>query len=159
MAAILGIIVAVVLLVIFVPSKSNKDKSTITKANLSLSAAQEASAIKEIKANFITFFAKDTPLGKRELLLQSGSKFAQPMQSEFKQLGTQNPSITINSVNFKTNSSADIYYTIYLDGQPVLKNQIGGALLIGKIWKVSDSTLCQLFSLGGKSPSVCNNVH
>ncbi len=158
--SIIVVVVAVVLLVVFVPSSNNKSKNSNTATvKLSLNSAQKASDTKEIKANFTTFFAKNTSLNEREMLLQSGTKFAQPMQSEFQQLGTQNPSISINSVVFKTNTSADVNYTINLDGQPVLKNQTGEALLINNTWKVSDSTLCQLFSLGGKTPSVCNNIH
>lgn len=161
--SIVGVVVvvaAVVLAVIFIPGNSG-NKTTIKKTsqNKSLSTAQKTAAINKIKTNFTTFFASSTTMQERESLLQNGSQFAQPMQAEFTQLGSQNPSVTINNVELTDDTTAKVDYTVNLNAQPVLKNQTGEALLINGTWMVSDSTLCQLFSLSGQTPSICNNVH
>lgn len=171
------ILAAVVMLIIFVPASKNKNSNntvskvantsankganstTKTNKSTSQSASQQATETSTIKANYTNFFAKNTSMQQRQTLLQNGSEFAQPMQNVFQQLGSDNPSVTINSVTLKNNSTANVNYTVYLNGQPVLKDQVGGAVLVNNVWQVSDATICQLFSLGGQSPSVCNNVH
>lgn len=157
-AALVVVVVAVVLVLIFVPG-SKTNKSTTKTNNATLSSAKKTSDIKSIDSNFSTFFAVSTPMAERESLLQNGSEFAQPMQSEFSQLDNEKPSVTINSTTLSTSTSAKVVYTVDLNGQPVLKDQAGESLLISGVWKVSDSTLCQLFSLGGSTPSICNNAH
>lgn len=150
------VVVVVILALIFVPSKNNNNNSA--KKNHGLSSAQKTADTNDIKTNFQTFFALSTTMQTREALLQNGSEFAQPMEQEFNQLDNEKPSVSISSVDLKNSTTANVVYTVDLNGQPVLKDQTGEALLINGSWKVSDSTLCQLFALGGQTPSICNNV-
>jgi len=156
-AVLVVVVVAVVLVLILVPG-SKTNKSTTKSNNAASSSSKNASDVKSIKSNFGTFFAVSTPMSVRERLLQNGSEFAQPMQSEFSQLDNEKPSVSISSVDLTTTNAAKVFYTVDLNGQPVLKDQTGEALLISGVWKVSDSTLCQLFSLSGTTPSICNNT-
>lgn len=155
--ALVIVIAGVILAIIFIPG-SGKNKANNKTTNSSLTASQKAADAKTIKSNFSTFFAAATPMSQRESLLQNGSQFAQPMQAEFTQLGAQNPSITINSVSVTSANVAKVDYTVNLNGNPVLKNQPGEAVKVNGKWLVSDSTLCQLFSLGGQQPAACKNI-
>jgi len=147
------VVVVVIVLILLVPAKSNK----ATKTNV-LSAQQKTADTKDINNNVVTFFAANTSLKERENLLQNGSKFAQPMEAEFSQLDQEKPSVTINKVTFINNTTATVNYTVKLNNQPVLKDQNGQALYIDNTWKLSDSTLCNLLSMGGSTPSICSNA-
>lgn len=156
--AIVVVAAAVVAVVLLVPGKSNSPKSSSTSSN-TLTSSQQNAATTKIKNNIQTFFAASTPMTTRENLLQNGKQFAQPMQAEFSQLANQKPSVIINNVSFPNKTTAKVNYTVDLNGQPVLKNQTGEALFIDNNWLVSDSTLCQLLSMGGSTPTICNGTH
>ena len=104
-----------------------------------------------------TVFDSSTSLEERENLLQNGVKFAQPIQTEFSSLGSTTSSVKINSVNLVNSSNANVIYAVVLNGQTVLTNQKGTAILVNNNWKVSDSTLCNLLSMAGEKPAVCQN--
>ncbi len=160
--AIIVVAAAVVAVVLSVPNKANNTKGTTTSSiNAKTAAAtkQKDAATKAIETNLKTFFAANTTMAQRESLLQNGSQFAQVMQGEFTQLNSQKPSVVINSISYPNSTTAKVNYTVDLNGQPVLKDQTGEALLINNTWKVSDSTLCELLSMGGQTPSICKNIH
>jgi hypothetical protein len=148
---VIGLIAIVVIVVVVILVSSNTSKGS------SLSPAQQSAAKQQIETNWKQFFAVNTSLASREKLLQDGSQFAQPMQSEFSSIGAQSFSSTISSISFNSSVSAKVVYSIYLDHQAVLSQQQGEALLINNNWVVSDSTLCQLLSLGGSKPAACEN--
>jgi len=150
------IVVAVILIVVLVPGKSNKGTA---KSSTSFTTQQKNADANEIKNNVQTFFAANTSMATRENLLENGSQFAKPMEAEFSQLDNEKPSVTVNSIKFTNKTNATVNYTVELNGQPVLKNQNGTVLYINNTWKVSDSTLCQLLSMNGSTPSVCTSVH
>src|ERR1035438_3109586 len=91
---IVGLIFIVVVVVVFliVGHKSSNNPA-------SLSQAQTKSAKQQIEKNWKLFFASSTSLQERENLLQNGSKFTQPIQSEFSSLGTVSSSVNVNSVS------------------------------------------------------------
>jgi hypothetical protein len=151
------IIVLIVVGVVLLVRHNNSNKSS------SLNTAQTNAAKQQIETNWKTFFAASTSLQGREQVLQNGSQFTQPIQTEFAALGSsavssESPSVAINNVSLINSTSANVIYTIDLNGQPVLNNEKGEALLVNNNWKVSDATLCQLLSLDGDKPSVCQNV-
>jgi hypothetical protein len=148
--SILIIIVIVVVLVLTVGKKPN---------NSSAPTGSKATADKaQITKAWQTFFSLSTSLAQRENILQNGSQFTQSINSEFKALGSASPSVSISSIKLTSSSAANVVYTVDLNKQPVLSNQSGQALLISNTWKVSDSTFCQLLSLGGAKPQVCQNT-
>ncbi len=162
-AAAVVVVLAIVVVVLLVPGKNNPGTVSTTKTSTN---AKTASATKQknadtnaIETNVKTFFAANTTIQQRENLLQNGSQFVQVMQGEFTQLDSQKPSVVINSISYTNSTTAKVNYTVDLNGQPVLKDQTGEALLINNSWKVSDSTLCELLSMGGQTPSICKNIH
>jgi hypothetical protein len=143
-----AIVVLLVLLVVLIINNSN---------NKTLSTSQQTAAKQQIETNWKKFFAAPTSLQGRESLLQNGSNFSQVIQGEFTALASQASSATISNISFPNKTSANVEYTVDLNGQPVLSNQSGEALLVNSSWLVSDSTLCHLVSLGGNRPAVCQN--
>ena len=166
-AIIMAVAVAVVILAVpakHVPVASHakssvKSKILKTPVKEKNSSTTKAVDTRIIESNVKTFFAANTSTSQRESLLQYGSQFAQVINTGFTQLNSEKPSVIINSVSYPGSKIADINFTVYLNGQPVLKNQSGQALLINNSWKVSDSTLCSLVSTIGQTPPVCENIH
>jgi hypothetical protein len=150
--SILGlvIIVVVVLVIVLVVRHNNKTSNTLT-------AAQTTTAKHQIETNYTNFFAAATSLQGRENLLQNGSKYSQLIQAEFTSLASQKSSAVINSISIPNKTTANVVYTIDLDGQPVLNKQSGQALFVNNQWQVSDKTLCDLISLSGSKPAVCQS--
>lgn len=149
--AVIVIIIVAIVVVLLTRNKHSNNSSSFTTQQMNADKQQ-------ITTNWQKFFAGSTSLQDRERLLQNGNQFAQTMQAEFSQISSQSPSATVNSISFINSSSANVYYTVSLSGQTVLSNQKGGALLVNNTWVVSDATLCQLLSLGGSKPSVCQGV-
>jgi hypothetical protein len=145
------VIIALVVVVILVDKNHNSNKG-------GLSLAAQNSAKQQIKANWQTFFAYSTPLNTRESLLENGSKFSQPINSEFSALSSAQSSATVTSVSLVGSTSANVVYTVDLNKQPVLTNQKGQALKVNNQWVVSDSTLCGLLSMAGSKPTVCQGT-
>jgi hypothetical protein len=152
MITILGliIIVVVVLVVVLVTRHNNKTSNTLT-------AAQITTAKHQIETNWTNFFAAATSLQGRENLLQNGSKYSQLIQAEFTSLASEKSSAVISSISIPNKTTANLVYTIDLNGQPVVNNVNGQALFVNNQWQVSDKTLCDLISLSGSKPSVCQS--
>jgi hypothetical protein len=146
----LVLIVIVVLVIVLVVRHDNKTNKT-------LSTAQANAAKLQIETNWKNFFAAPTSLQGREKLLQNGTAYADLIQAEFTSLASQASSAVISSVNLPNKTTANVVYTVDLNGQPVLNNEAGQALLINNTWQVSDSTLCHLISLSGTTPAICQS--
>lgn len=118
--------------------------------------SNNTSSINQIKSNWTTFFGSRANLTNREKVLQNGSEFSKEIEAEFNSLGKSSFGTSINSVNLVGNNKANVSYNIILNGQEVLKDQQGQAILINNVWKVSDSTLCSLLAMTGNIPKICS---
>jgi hypothetical protein len=147
-SAVVVIILAIIAIVIVLLVRNNNSSK-------SLSTSQKAAYTKQIDTNWNAFFKASTSLKNREGILQNGASFAQPIQTEFNAFSTEDSAASVSSIVFTTKTAANVVYTIDLGGQPVLKDQTGQALLINNVWKVSDSTLCQLLTLAGTKATAC----
>jgi flagellar basal body-associated protein FliL len=147
-SAAVVIVLAIIAVVIVLLVRNNNSSN-------SLSTSQKTTYTKQIETNWGNFFKASTSLKDREGILQNGTAFAQPIQTEFNAFSTEDSAASISSIVFTTKTAANVVYTIDLGGQPVLKDQAGQALLIDNVWKVSDSTLCQLLNLAGTKTTAC----
>jgi hypothetical protein len=57
-------------------------------------------------------------------------------------------SITVTSVTMQPDGTAEVKYTLNLNGTPALMDQLGKAVMVNGQWKVAGSTFCDLASLG-----------
>ena len=147
-SSIVVIVLAIIAVVIILLVRNNNSSST-------LSATVKTQYTKEIETNWGNFFKASTSLKDRESILQNGTAFSQPIQTEFNAFSTEDSAASISSIVFTSKTAANVVYTVDLGGQPVLKDQAGQALLIDNVWKVSDSTLCQLLNLAGTKTPAC----
>ena len=149
---IIGVLVVVGIVAGIVLSLNKSSSST------SLNQSQISAAKKEITTNWEQFFASTTTVQAREQLLENGSQFAGLMTTEFNALGSQSPSAIVSSVDVVSSTSANVYYKVELNKQPILTGQKGQAVFQDGTWKVGDATLCGLLSMDGQHPAICKGL-
>lgn len=117
-------------------------------------AKSAGSAQKAITANWEAFFSAKTPVKRKIALVQDGSAFAQVIHGQAGNSLAATATAKVSSVKIKGDTAA-VTYTIYVGGQPALKNQKGEALLQGGTWKVGAESFCGLLSLEGTKVPAC----
>ncbi len=118
-------------------------------------SSSSGSTTAAIKANWTTFFNGTTPAAKKETLLQNGTEFATFLQAQAKTTTARSTTVKVTKVTLLSKTTARVTYTIYLGTTPAEPNATGMALLVGKVWKVSDASFCALVSLEGSAPKAC----
>ena len=100
-----------------------------------------------ITANWKTVFNGKAPLDRRLALVQNGSQLAAFVQAQAKTSFGQaamGSSAAVNSVIVSSPSQATVHWDLLLLGTPLLKNQVGSAVYLDGVWKVSIASFCGL---------------
>jgi hypothetical protein len=130
----------------------------------SSSAAAEpttgSGAVAAIKSNWATFFNAKTSLAGRLALLQNGQAFAAVIKAQSKNTLATTATSKVSSVKLSGAKKAAVVYTIYVGGQPALKNKRGVAVYQDGVWKVGLVSFCGLLQLENAGsttglPSAC----
>jgi hypothetical protein len=134
---------------------SNKSAATTTTTAppTTLSAAQTQDAITTVFTNF--FDGTNPDLNAKLKFLDDPAKY-QNVYMKFANDPTTGPelkgaSATVSKVVPNSDGTADVTYTVNLNGVPALKDQIGKAVLVNGEWKVAGATFCDLAALGSTS--------
>lgn len=129
--------------------------SSSAATSAATSADAETAAVTQV---WQSFFAKDTPISQKEMLLENGTTTMKPAVQAFAadpRVGQA--SATVQKVTFPSPTEADVTYQISLNGAVALGGMAGKAVKDNGKWLVSDSTLCGLLQLaaaqGGSSGS------
>lgn len=114
-----------------------------------------ASAISQIKRNWVAFFSPKTPASTKVSLLQNGSRFASVIQAQSKSPLAAQSSARVIAVKLTGPTTATVGYTVLLAGKPALPHASGTAIEANGTWQVSDASFCQLLKLQGPAPPGC----
>lgn len=137
-------------------SSPSASTPTATKTTTSPSATRGANqATAQITRDWTTFFAASTPVSKRVSLLQNGQRFGQAIAAQSKSPLAQQAQAKVSKVTVTGPDRARVTYTVLLAGKPALSNQTGTAVKSGGVWRVSDTSFCQLLALEGGAPAAC----
>jgi len=104
-------------------------------------------AVAAIKSNWATFFNAKTSLAGRLALLQNGQALAAVIRAQSKNTLATTATSKVSSVTLTSAKQASVLYTIYVGGQPALKNKHGVAVYQGGVWKVGLVSFCGLLQL------------
>ena len=144
------------------PAKSASPKPTATRSAEPVSGA---AAVAAITANWKTVFNGKAPLDRRLALVQNGSQLAAFVRAQaktsFGQAATGS-SAKVTSVLVSSPSQATVHWDLLLLGTPLLKNQVGNAVYLDGVWKVSIASFCGLAYLeypkgSSKLPAACRS--
>jgi hypothetical protein len=125
-----------------------------TAASTPAPAPTGAAGVALIKTNWGTFFKSATPHSTAVGLLQSGSTLGPAVKDAAKiaAAGHTKEAAKVTKVTFNPDgTTAQVTYTLYGNGAPLLKNSIGTAVYEDGQWKVSKITFCTLVDLGASS--------
>ena len=147
---------------------SSSAKPASPAATASASTAEPTSgpaAVAAITANWKTVFNGKAPIPQRLALVQDGSQVAAFVQAQaktsFGQAATGSTA-TVSAVTVTSPSQATVHYQVLLLGTPLLKNQVGTAIYLNGIWKVTIASFCGLAYLeypkgSPKLPAACRS--
>jgi hypothetical protein len=118
--------------------------------NLPLPADQDT-----IAANFVMFFDGTRPAADKIGLLVDGQQHTAELEALAASPTGTKISATITSVTLTSPTEAEVHYSIMLDGQPALTEQLGTMILQDGEWKVSTATFQALldWQRGASPPS------
>ncbi|WP_433605633.1 hypothetical protein [Prescottella agglutinans] len=134
---------------------SNNDNSPAPSTTTSVSGAPTSGAEKDISDTFVAFFSAQTPPAQKIALVENSPAFADTINAQAESPLTQGAAATVSKVDLDAPGHATVTYTVLVNGQPVLPDQIGEAVQVDGAWKVSQTTFCELLTLQGNPPPVC----
>jgi hypothetical protein len=138
-------------------SSPSASSSASTGASAASGQSADTAAVTQV---WQSFFSKDTPISKKETLLQNGTTTMKPaLQAFAADPRVGQASATVQKVTFPDANDADVTYQIALNGTVMMGGMAGKAIKQNGQWLVSDSTLCGLLQLaaaqgGGSSGAV-----
>jgi hypothetical protein len=147
------------------PSAKPTNSNPTASATASAEPVSGSAAVAAITANWKTVFDGKAPLGRRLALVQNGSQLAAFVEAQsktsFGQAATGSTA-TVSSVTVSSPTLASVHWELLLLGTPLLKNQVGNAVYLDGIWKVSTASFCGLAYLvypkdSPKLPAACRS--
>jgi hypothetical protein len=130
--------------------------TTITEATTTTAAPFEAGkAEADIRATWATFFNDATPTDEAVKLLEEGESLRAAIDEQKKSGAAAGLSTTIKTVQFQSETLADVNFDILLKGTVVAPNTKGQAKFIDGTWKVNKALFCTLLGLAGQTPPAC----
>jgi hypothetical protein len=135
---------------------SNAPTTSASPSETATAPADTTAATAQIKANWRTFFAYNTPRAQAAALLEDGdtmgAALAKAVQEQQQTHIKQGANVT--SVTFSGPTTATVTYQL-LNGKAVLLPAASGlAVLVNGTWKVGKQTFCTLVMLGNNNQPV-----
>lgn len=113
--------------------------------------ADAAKAEAEVRANWEKFFDPSTSLTDKAAVLENGDQLMPLLQSLAKDPRAGQVKAQVTSVTFTSPTTADLTYSLSIQGSVVVPNASGKAVLVDGTWKVSHASLCALVTSGGNT--------
>lgn len=169
-AAVVVGIAAVVLLGAGCGSSNNSSSSETTSATSAAAATTaaapsgapaagaDAATSKAVTDAYVAFFDGSTDAQKKMSLLENGQAFADTINAQADSPMAKGTTAAVSSVDVVAPGRATVVYTVSINGQPALKDQTGWATEVDGQWKVSQVTFCNLLTLEGNPPAVCQGA-
>lgn len=104
--------------------------------------ADVAAATAAVKQLYTEFFSAPTSQAKQ--LLQDGPSLGKAFAIANRAKGTATESAQVSQVTFDNPTTANVTFDLSANGNVLLRNQGGQAVLIGGQWKVAKATFCTL---------------
>jgi hypothetical protein len=149
-ASLATIVIATLSLALAGPSYAG----TRSHASSAATAKAKLTAKAKIIADWEAFFSGKTPAKRKIALVQDGKDFARVIESQASSPMAKSTTAKVLAVTV-SGDRATVRYTVYLGGQPALKDQTGEAILQDGVWKVGAGSFCSLLALEGTKVPIC----
>jgi len=137
-------------------SSGNGNAATTTTTTAPTTTLTEQQSKDQITKAYTDFFnGANTDLEAKLALLDNPDKY-RALYTKFATDPTtggqlKGTTATVTAITINPDNTADVTYTLNLNGTPALADQIGKAVLVNGAWKVSGTTFCDLAALGDPS--------
>jgi hypothetical protein len=131
-------------------NKNAASTTTTTAPTTTLTEQQNKDAISKVYTDF--FNGANSDLNAKLQLLDDPAKYSN-VYMKFANDPTTGPelkgaSATVSNVQLNPDGTAEVTYTLNLNGTPTLTDQKGKAVQVNGQWRVSGTTFCDLAALG-----------
>jgi hypothetical protein len=142
-------------------SGSSSSSSSSSAATTTGAPFDEAAAKAQITKAYETFFNGNE--GDKATKLQ---QLAEPdkLKALYEENFTKNAAVAaMTTVEVKTvtfgadNTTADVTYTLLVNGTPALENFGGSAVLKGGYWRITTAAFCDITYIGATQPAECTS--
>lgn len=133
-------------------------KEPETTHNTTFATTAQSASAPAITDAYQRFFDGSTGADQKIALLENGQAFADTIRGQANSPIAKGTKATVSSVTDAGPNTANVVFTVSLNGTPALQDQPGSAVKVDGNWKVSASTFCALLSLEtqGKPPAPCS---
>jgi hypothetical protein len=100
-----------------------------------------------IAVNYVDFFDGTRPVADKIGLLENGEQYEQELEAQAASPLGKTVSISISSVTITSPTTADVTFSLLLDGEPAFPDQTGQAILQNEVWKVGAETFLAVLAL------------
>lgn len=161
MKRVLAVGVALLALVSFAAcgggGDDKKASATTTTEEVPTTAApfEPEKAKADITTLYTTFFNDQTPTDQQVQMLENGPKMKDAIEANRKSGAAAGLSAQVKTVQFQSETLADVNFDLLLKGAVVAANTKGQAKFIDGRWKVNQQLFCTLLGLGNQHPPAC----
>jgi hypothetical protein len=134
-------------------------KATTTTEEVPTTAAPfEAEKAKaDITATYTKVFSDQTSLDESVKLIEDGESLRSALEQQRASGAAKGISAIIKTIQFQSETLADVNFDLALNGNVVAANTKGQAKFIDGSWKVNKALFCTLLGLAGQTPPACAN--
>lgn len=129
--------------------------STDSSPPATTTAAATAGDSGAVTQAFATFFSGGTTAADKIAVLQHGADFTDTIDAQADSTLAKSTTVQVTDVDMDAPDHATVTFTILMNGQPALTDQVGEAVRVGGTWKVAQATFCALLTLEGNAPPQC----
>ena len=130
--------------------------TTTTEAVTTTTAPFEAGkAEADIRALYTTFFTDTTTVDQAVSMLEEGESLRGALDEQKKSGAAKGISAIVKTVQFQSETLADVNFDLALNGSVVAANTKGQAKFIHGTWKINKALFCTLVGLAGQNPPAC----
>ena len=135
------------------------DDATPTSEESTTTSIDEQAAIQQITDNWVALFNAQLPIEERVSYVEDGEELREVVEQTYQILGEQasSASAQVDKVTLNDDGTATVEFRVLLGGVPVVPTT-GTAVLVDDRWLVSKTTVCDLISLAGTTPPVCEEI-
>jgi ABC-type glycerol-3-phosphate transport system substrate-binding protein len=135
----------------------NTASTTTTEEVTTTTAApfEAGKAEADIRALYTNFFTETTTVDDAVKMLEDGESLRPALDEQKKSGAAKGISATVKTVQFQSETLANVNFDLSLNGAVVAANTKGEAKFIDGTWKINKALFCTLVGLAGQNPPAC----
>lgn len=142
-------------------SDDSDDSSSSTTASASAAAetssaapAADPATKDAVTTAYTVFFDGQAPIDKRSKYVENSAVFGPVLQGMIANPQAANTTAAVKEVTLDSPDKATVLWDLQMDGNPVLPDQSGEAVLVDGTWVVAGVTFCTVLAVQGSGEAI-----